>query len=304
MRALILTVICIVAMAAASAATAAGSETTISGGSLTTPLRLTAGDEVALFQRITLPPKLDDAPPVLAGPAYSVKSPYWPRVLPGNGKDRPPASDQAAYYPAGGFVRASQGGKDAWLVLDLRQRAIIDRYIRLGEKRLISGEPSILDLLRADVATGASLGIAAGARELSAAEQGKFWTSLEGVNPRSFPPAAGVPTTAAGDLPPDAVWITFTYPEGRDTRLLYVPGSDALVDYDSQQYYGVPRNWLTLVLGSDGTPGSAVIAPVPVPQEAGPGSPVFWVLMIGGGLALIGAAVFLRNGWAKGRAAT
>ncbi|HEY7371264.1 MAG TPA: hypothetical protein VIF57_03730 [Polyangia bacterium] len=280
---------------------AASSDTTISGGALAQAIRLTPVDEAALFQRINLPPKLDDAPEV-SGKSYTVKSPYWPKVLPGNGKDRPAASDEAAYYPEGGFVRASQGGKDAWIVLDLRQRAILDRYVSLGEKHLISADPSQLDILRDAAATGDDVGVTAGARNFGATEAGKLWTALEGVNPRSFPAPGGAPATPDAGMPADATWITFLLPEGRDARLLYVPGADVLVDYVAQQYYPVPKNLLTLALGADGASGSAAVASVAVPQEKPPGSHAWWFIMLGGGVVLIAAALFLGRSWAKRKA--
>jgi hypothetical protein len=287
---------------AQTSAFAVSSQTTISGGGITQALRLTPIDETALFQRISLPPKLDNAPPSLSGPSYTVQSPYWPMVLPGNGKDRPAALDEAAYYPNGGFARASQGGKDAWLALDLRQRAILDRYVSLGEKHLIAGEPSIIEVLRADVATGDQLAVSVGVRDLTQLEQGKLWTALEGVNPRSFPPPGGAPATPDVAKSSNGIWITFLLPEGRDARLLYAPSADVLVDYAAQQYYPLPKSWLTLVLGPDGQPGSGATAATPVPQERGPGSPLWWPLMIGAGVALLALAVFLNRTWARDKA--
>src|SRR5712691_12015378 len=102
---------------------AQSSETSISGGRLPFTIRWSPIDESALSRRVNSPPKLEKEP-ATNGPSYKVDSPYWATVLPRTKKE-PPAEREADYFPDGGFVRAGQGGKDAWVVLDLRQRAII-----------------------------------------------------------------------------------------------------------------------------------------------------------------------------------
>ncbi len=279
---------------APSTVMASASQTTISGGGIGQPIRLTTVDETALFQRINFPPKLDNAPAV-SGPAYSLTSPYWPKVLPGNGKDRPPADQTAAYYPQGGFVKARQSGGDVWLALDLRQRAIIERYVSLGEQRLLPPEPGVIDVLRAAASRGEDIGVQAGGRELSVAQAGGLWSSLAGVVPKPLSAIQAPPTTVAAN---DA-WLVFTLAEGRDVRVYYDSAANQLVDYAGQQSYAVPSAWLPKVLGPDPQTGSTSYAPLSVPREKGAGSPIWWLLMIAGGAASLGLAVVLRRRWAS-----
>jgi hypothetical protein len=91
-------------------------------------------------------------------------------------------------------------------------------------------------------------------------------------------------------------------PEGRDVRIFYDRAANQLIDFEGQQAYPVTDAWLPKLLGPDAQTGSSSYAPDPVPQESGPGSPVWWALMIGGGLGLIGIAVYLSRGWAKEKA--
>ena len=276
----------------------AASETLISGGNLSQPLRLAQVDETALYQRVSLPPRLDD-PPTASGPSYTVKSPYWPKVLPGNGKDRPRALDEAAYFPQGGLVRADQGGKDSWIVLDLRQRAILDRYIRLGEKGLISGDTSVVQVLVAASASGEAVGVTVGSTALSATESSKLLDSLKGLTPSPKLGPGALLAVPPSQPPAGSAWMTFTLPEGREVRLLYTAASRTLVDYDAQNHYPIPSEWLESVLGPQYAPGSPALLAGAVPQEKGPGSPVWWLVMLGGGIALLTAGVYLSRAWAR-----
>jgi hypothetical protein len=277
-----------------STVAASASQTTISGGGITQPIRFTAVDETALFQRINFPPKLDDAPAV-TGPSYALTSPYWPKVLPGNGKDRLPAGQAATYYPQGGFVKARQGADDVWLALDLRQRAIIQRYVSLGEQRLLPPEPGVIDVLRAAAALrGEDIGVQAGGRELSSVQAGGLWSSLAGVAPMPLAATQAPPST----VPANDAWLVFTLAEGRDLRLYYDSTANQIVDYAGQQSYPVPRAWLPLILGPDAQSASMSYAPLAVPREKGQGSPAWWVLMVAGGAASLTLAVVLRRRWA------
>jgi hypothetical protein len=276
-------------------------QTVIEGGGLPYTITLTAADEEALSQRVSPPPRLEN-PPVTTGPSYQVTSPYWPKALPGNGKDRPPADTEAAYYPNGGFVRARQGDRERWIVLDLRQRSILDRYIALGERGLISSMPSVIEMLSADYENGGEFGLSIGRAQVSIADQGKLLASLQGLAPRDFPGSrTDVTAVPPASVPAASAWLVFALPEGRDVRLLYTFASETLVDYVSQDYYAVPPNWLASVLGPDFAHDSEMKAPLAVPQESGTGSPIWWPVMIGGGAILIALAVLLSRRFRRDR---
>src|SRR5438552_10868877 len=110
---------------------AAPTTTTITGGRLPHPVQLTPIDQDAFFRRVNSPPELEHEPRTSGG-SYTVSSGYWAMAL-ADGK-KGPVSDEAEYFPDGGYVRGRKSGKDAWIVIDLRQRAILERYIRLDEK--------------------------------------------------------------------------------------------------------------------------------------------------------------------------
>src|SRR6185503_5215606 len=107
---------------------AAPDATSISGPGFSHSVRLAVTDDYAFFRRINLPPKLEDTPKV-SGPSFEITSRYWDEVVRGWDSSAGSGADSATYYPQGGFVRARQGGSDVWLVIDLRQQAIINRYI-------------------------------------------------------------------------------------------------------------------------------------------------------------------------------
>ena len=171
-------------------ARALAGDTSISGGRLPYAIRLSPIDESALMRRVNSPPQLEKEPKT-SGPSYRLDSSYWATVLPKTKKEPEPAERAADYFPDGGFVRARQGGKDAWVVLDLRQRAIIDRYIRLGEKGALTASPGELEVMRASVANGEIIGIQVATRMLTDDEAAKFWTVAEGQSPGQ--PAVPVP---------------------------------------------------------------------------------------------------------------
>jgi hypothetical protein len=122
--------------------------TSISGPGFQHPVRLAVTDDYAFFRRINLPPKLDDTPKV-TGPSYEITSRYWDDVLRGWDSSAGSGADSATYYPQGGFVRAKQGGSDVWLVIDLRQQAIINRYIRLAQKDTLPAAPTLQEVIAA-----------------------------------------------------------------------------------------------------------------------------------------------------------
>jgi hypothetical protein len=283
---------------------AAESHTVISGGGLPRPITLAAADEDAFYRRITVPPKLDNAPEA-AGPAYTITSPYWPQVLPGNKKDRPPAAEEATYYPEGGYVKARQGEADSWLVLDQRQRAIIDRYIRLGQRDLLPSQPSALQVVGVSALVGEPTGVLVGARQLTPDERARFWQVVSKVEPQSFDQLAagdrdflrGLTSEEGATTPgaaPDSAWLSIDLTEGRSLRLLYDAPRSRLVEFVGEQVYALPSGFMASLLGGEGAAAGA--APVGVPQEKPVGSRLWWAVMVLGGLASLGVAAWLSRG--------
>lgn len=260
---------------------------TLSGGGLPHAIRFAAVDADAFARRLDLPPKLE-TPPSPSGPSYLLETSYWDSVLRESGENGPAAEAVAVYYPSAGVVKARQGGDDVWLVLDLRQRAIINRYIRLAW--VLSPAPGVVEVLGA--AAAEEMSVQVGTRTLNAAEAARFWAGWAGLQPRAYGPSD--PLAAANA--PDTVWIIFGLAEGRSVQLLYVASEGLLIDAVGAQVSVVPPSWLVPVLGPQAAtgPGFALSAGN-VPQEAGTGSPLWWAVMIGGGLGLLGAAVWLQR---------
>ena len=254
--------------------------TYISGGDLAASVRLTAADEDAFFRRINRPPRLMERPRA-AGEAFSVYSGYWNEVVPDE-EDEGSVASAALYYPADGFVRAEQAGEAVWLVLDLRQRAIIDRYVRLAREGLIDEAPGVLDVLSAAARTE-PITVEIGARRLSATERALFW----GAAAADRLPDALSPAEAVGDG--EGIWLVFGLTEGRSLRLLFKPEAGRLIEPIGGEVYAVPRDWLRPVLGAEAPGGLAI------EQRPGSGSPLWWLVMIGGGLFCLAAALWLRR---------
>ncbi len=260
---------------------AAAERTTLSGGGLARPITLSPLDEQAFFQRINTPPKLDDAPSV-SGKSYTVTSSYWDTILRGDDKDAKKAAADATYYPDGGFIKAKQGDDDAWLVIDLRQRAVLDRYIRLAESGAFkSSSPSTLDVLRAAVASGEDVGVQVGNQTLSTDQRSVFWRLAAGIT--NF--AAMAPSASDQGL-----WVTFNLAEGRAVELLFWPPGLSLADASgSLETYAAPPA-LEQFFSSLGATTAQ-----PVAQDAGRGSPLWWPLGLGIGAALLAAAMWLQG---------
>ncbi len=256
------------------------SRTFVSGASISQPIRLAPVDEDAFVRRINVPPKLDNAPEV-SGPTYALRSPYWAQVLPGREGVRPAADETATYYRDSGYVKARQGNEDSWLALDLRQRAIIERYLRLGENGLISREPGILEVLRADAVSGSAVAVAVDKMTLSDAQAAALWDALS----RNSKPLFLDPRRQPQDT---QTWLTFTLPEGRSVTVSYSGSPGRLIDFLGSEEYAVSPPL-----------GQAIAAvaglPLAVPQEPGTGSKVWWLVMIGGGAVLLALAVYMRR---------
>lgn len=280
------------------AAAANGQGTVVTGGDLPGAVRLAAADEDAFFRRIDLPPRLT-RPPSVSGPSYTVSSGYWDTVLRDDaGQDAAapssPAERDALYYPDTGHVRARQGGGDVWLLLDERQRAILDRYIRLGRAGLLVGAPGVLEVVRAAALQSEPIGVQVGPRALTPAEAASFWRLAGAATLRRE--AAGGPPDAGS---PGVTWVILTLLEGRSLRLLYDAAGGLLFDPVSGEVYTVPERWLVPLLGEAAAAGPGfALAPAPVQQQPSRGPGLWWPFMLGGGLALLAAAWWSQRRWA------
>jgi hypothetical protein len=264
--------------------------TTISGGGLPHALRLTAADEDAFRRRINYPPVYERTTPVATGPAYTVTSTYWEPVVVTERRRPGAVETEALYYPESGLVRARQEGEDVWLTLNLRQRAILDRYIRLGSMYGLEESPGMLELLRL-AAASEQIGIQIGAKLLDANESAAFWHAVAAVERRPLD-SAGEATVHRYLTSPRAtdLWVIFTLEEARALRFVYEPTIGLLIDPLGMEAYTIGPNALENAIGN-----GAAFAPLLVAQEDSPGSLLWWPVMVGGGLALIGAAIWLRN---------
>ena len=260
--------------------------TFVSGGDLIGAVRLAAADEDAFFRRINLPPQLEE-PPRTAGRPYIVTSGYWNEVVPDEDDERP-AGEEALYYATGGYVRAMQGESAVWLVLDLRQRAIIDRYVRLAKDGLIGREPGILDVLSA-AAKNELIGIQIDARRLSEAEASAFWAVVDDG-------ARVSNTTASRPIGgPGGVWLIFGLLEGRSVQMLYTAAANTLVDSLGGEVYSVPDDWLLPVLGANAPSAGQPDGGSTIEQQPSSGSPLWWLVMIGGGSLSLAIALWLSR---------
>jgi hypothetical protein len=94
-------------------------------------------------------------------------------------------------------------------------------------------------------------------------------------------------------------WLLFTLPEGRTVQMLYAVVTGVLLDTTGSDLYPVPSRWLQPVLGDVAVFGSPEydLAPAGIRQQQGAGSSLWWVVMLGGGLVCISAAVWLQRAW-------
>lgn len=280
----LLSVLLLLTLAPPAFSDAAGAEgTIISGGDLPHPVRLTAIDEDAFFRRLGPPPKLDETPEVI-GTGYRISTRYWDDVLRNSRDDRAAAEMEATYYEDGGYVRARQGDEDVWLVLDLRQRAVIDRYLRLTRAGLLRDRPGILEVLLA-ASRGETIGIDIGGNQLSSTEARELWTGLL-VSPR--PSFREQPQRPLGE---NGAWLVFSLEEGRAVQVFYDQSAGTLTDFfGSETYQVIPPVAFTIETVTRG--GGSVLT---IEQQPGRGSAAWWIIMAGGGIACIAAAIWLRR---------
>lgn len=268
--------------------------TVISGGGLARPVTLAIVDHQAFMRRLDLPPLLQDEPP-LRGPSYTVTSPYWDAAVRDNDETEPVVDEAATYYPEGGFVRTRQGGKDVWTVLNTAQKAILNRYIRYAPELPVA--PSVFDVLRSAGRGNEGIGISIGAVNLAPAERARFWQAALAASPRTMSPAESSALLASE---PGSTWIVFNLPEGRAVSMRYAPATGTLYELQEAMAgiaFSVPADWLAPVLGSQpgSGAGSGPLQPMEISQQPGQGSPLWWVLMVGGGAVAIAVAVLIER---------
>jgi hypothetical protein len=249
----------------------------------TQAVRMAPADADAFRRRLNAPPPYFGPRP--AGESVVVSSGYWDAAL--RADDSAPRIDaDAAYFADGGIVRVRQSGRDLYFVLDLRQRAMLDRYVRLTKAGSLAQAPGALDVLIA-AAADETVSIEIRGTPVTSEAAAILWRSLAGQSadvifhdpPR---PPAGV----------SGFWIAFTTAEGRSLQYFYDAGARTLTDSLGTESHAVPD----IELVSSGEP-------LQIEQQTPPGSKLWWPVMLGGAAALLGAAVWLRRRDLAGRRA-
>lgn len=246
-------------------------------------VRLAPADADAFRRRLSAPPPYFG--PLPTGESLVVTSDYWDATL-GTGAGAPAIDADGTYFPSDGIVKLRQGDRDAFFVLDLRQRANLDRYVRLARAGRIDATPGVLEVLTA-ASSDETVSIEFGSRVLDANERATFWRLSAGLQPLDFP--SGEPPRDS----PSLARITFGLSEGRSIQMVYSVGSGTLVDALGQEVYAVPKRWLQPILGDYG-PGFDDFKR-PIEQQDPVGSLVWWPVMLGGGIGLLAAAVWLQR---------
>jgi hypothetical protein len=255
---------------------------TISGGDLTGSLRLAPADADMFRRRVVQPPRLED-PPAVSGLPYLVTSDYWASAVRlEDDEEAEDVGDEGHYYPDGGFVRVDLGGDDVWLVLDLRQRSILDRYIRLREQGLIGDTPSTLEVL-AEAFNMETMAVEAGAELVEPEVAAGLLSDLVEANPEP-----GVEPRQPPSPSDDGFWLTVMQVQGGVLRYFY----DGRTLTES---LGTERYDATSVAGT--LDGLAPASTPAIQNEDPAGSLLWWPVMIGGGIAALGAALWLRRRW-------
>lgn len=279
----LLALVVTVSLTSSAAALSAGFEVVLSGGDLPHSVRLARADADAFVRRLGPPPKLDDVPE-FSGTGYKIASGYWDDILRNGRDDRAPAELDAFYFEDGGYVVARQDGRDVWMVLDLRQRAILDRYLSLTRAGTIRPEPGVLEVLTV-ASRSESIGVEIGGVRLDETQRRNFWPLLA-VGPRATftdPPQA--PLGARG------VWLVFSLQEGRSVQVFYERQAGLFIDSFGSEIYAVSTPMAMLIDGIVPRSNTGIR----VAQESSTGSFAWWLIMGGSGLACIGAAVWLSK---------
>ena len=222
---------------------------------------------------------------MIAGSGYRLTTLYWDEVLRNGRSDREPAEAAATYFEDGGYVRARQGGEDVWLALDLRQRAIIDRYLRLTRAGLLNERPGVLEVLEV-ASRGERIGVDIGGSQLSPVEARELWAGLAVSPGPSFRDQPQQPVTTDS-----GAWLIFSLEEGRSVQVIYDPATRTLTDfYGSETYRVIPPVAFTIESVMRGG-GSGLT----IEQQSGRGSSIWWLIMLGVGIAGLATAVWLNR---------
>ena len=254
---------------------------------------LAPADADAFQRRLNQPPLLDE-PPGAGAPSYRVTTAYWDPAI-REDDDEPQVDPVADYFPGGGFVRASREGEDVWIVLDLRQRALLDRYISyytVHPRPELEPRPGSLKITWATT-PDELISIEVGDRRLTEDEAGLFW---EAMNPRLHrlvfldPPRPPDASAALG------YWVTFSLPEGRSLRYFVDTAAGSLTDALGTESYDIGD-----AIGGR-IPESAAVSLIEDEDPAG--SPLWWFVAVGGGGALLVLALALQRGIEHGRRKT
>jgi hypothetical protein len=171
-------------------------------------------------------------------------------------------------------------------VLDLRQRAILDRYIRLAQKNTLPAIPTLQEVIAASQ-RDETISVTIGSRQLKADELPAFWKEFS----RPVTRTDGGGTTPRGA---DGLWIAFGLEEGRTVHLFYDTKGHRLIDDLGIEALTVPEDWLSSVLGPQVSVTAPLLAPLSVPQQEPRGGRLWWFVMVGAGIFFLGAA-FVAN---------
>jgi len=254
---------------------------------------LAPADADAFQRRLNQPPLLED-PPDAGGASYTVTTAYWDAAV-REKDDEPLVEDAAEYFPQGGFVRTRQDGEDVWLVIDLRQRAILDHYILYATTQRLPQDASLrqamlhpsalLVMFLAYYGQGEPISIDVGDRLLAASEADALLSSIAPnlIFQLTFldPPQAPASDASSG------YWVTITLAEGRSLQYFYNTSTLTLTDALGTETFDLRA------AGGGGILESAEIARIE--QQDPVGSWVWWPVMVGGGVALLAFAIWLRK---------
>jgi hypothetical protein len=243
------------------------------------PLHIAPADADAFQRRLNSPPPY--AGPLPQGESFVITSGYWDATF-GVGVGAPPVQPRALYFRVDGIVAVQRAADDdVYYVLDQRQRAMLNRYIRLATAGAIPPDPGALDVLAAASRDEPIIVEIAGKRVDDALARA-LWAEL---NMPTMPGAVGFLGTPRPPAGEEGYWITFTTSEGRALQYHYNPSTGALVDSLGTESYTFEDRVLPATTGE----------PLQLLQQPPQGSKLWWPLMLGGGIALLGAAVWLQR---------
>lgn len=255
----------------------------IQGAGIEGEIRVPAPDADAFRRRINLPPRIEE-PESLSGPVFQVTSDYWEGAVrrEEEGDDARQVEPRADYYPEDGYIRAALGETDAWMVLDLRQRAILNRTIELAQAGRIDQTPSSVDVISAAMDTELiSVSVAGEIIEADAARE--VLTGLATANPDALQDPR-VPVEPTAD---EGFWLIVTLPEGHARQYYYDGATTVYEALGTERYDATSVAPLLNGLAPEST--------LDIEQQEPVGGLYWWPLTIGGGLGAIALAVWFRR---------